>query len=155
MHPRQRLHQLGLRLPRAARPAGRYAATVVAGGFLHVSGQFPFRGGRLLHTGRVGGELTVAEGRAAARQAALNVLAQIHAALGGFERLAGLVRVEGHVASAPGWVDAPAVLDAASTVFTTVLGARGRHARTAFTPPVLPLNSPVELVVTAVVRAKP
>ena len=77
------------------------------------------------------------------------MLAQIHAALGGFDRLKTLLRVEGHIASAPGWNNAPKVLDAASDLFATVLRECGRHTRTAFTPPLLPLNSTLELVVTA------
>jgi hypothetical protein len=79
------------------------------------------------------------------------VLAQIHHALGGFERLAHLARVEGHVASAPGFSEQPKVLDGASDLFAAVLGERGRHARTAFSPERLPWNLAIELVVTAVV----
>ena len=152
MNPERRMAELGLRLPAAPRPAGNYAAAVLAGGLIHVSGQFPFRDGRLAYQGRVGAELTERDGYEAARLAALNVLAQIHAALGGFDRLDRLVRLEGHVAAAPGWVGAPQVLDGASDLLVQILGDRGSHARTAFTPASLPLNSPVELVVTAAVR---
>ena len=64
-----------------------------------------------------------------------------------------LVRVEGHIASAPAWNNAPSVLDGASDLFIAVLGERGRHARAAFTPASLPLNLAVEIVV--VVSIKP
>ena len=80
------------------------------------------------------------------------MLAQIRAALGSFERLEQLARVEGHVASAPGWNNAPRVLDGASDLFVAVLGERGRHTRTAFTPASLPLNLAVELTVTASIK---
>ena len=124
-----------------------------AGSLLFVSGQFPIEDGVGRYVGRVGAELSEADGYAAARLAALNVLAQIRAALGGFERLVQLVRVEGHIASAPAWNNAPKVLDGASDLFIAVLGERGRHTRTAFTPASLPLNLAVEIVV--VVSIKP
>jgi enamine deaminase RidA (YjgF/YER057c/UK114 family) len=100
--------------------------------------------------GRVGDELTEEQGSAAARLAALNVLAQIRSALGSFDRLETLLRVEGHVASAENWLNAPTVLNAASDLFVSVLGERGRHSRTAFAPARLPLNAAVQLVVIAV-----
>ena len=62
------------------------------------------------------------------------------------------MRVEGHVASAPGWNNAPKVLDGASDLFVAVFGQRGRHTRTAFTPPTLPLGLAVELAVSASIR---
>lgn len=153
MTPEQRLHSLGLTLPAPPRPAGNYQPWMIAGHFLFLSGQFPIENGQLRYCGRVGAELSEAQGRAAARLAGLNVLAQIHAALGGgFERLETLVRVEGHIASAPDWNNAPTVLDGASDLFAAVLGERGRHTRAAFTPAQLPYNLAIELVVTAVLR---
>ncbi len=148
MNLEARLDELGLRLPAPPKPAGNYQPWRIAGDLLFLSGQFPIENGQLRHTGQVGADLTEAEGYAAARLAALNVLA----ALGGFDRLETLARVEGHVASAPGWLNAPRVLDGASDLFIAVLGERGHHTRTAFTPDRLPLNLAVELVVTAVIR---
>jgi enamine deaminase RidA (YjgF/YER057c/UK114 family) len=149
MNVETRLKELGLALPRPPKPAGNYQAWILSGDLLYLSGQFPIQDGKLIWTGRVGAERTEAEGYAAARLAALNVLAQIHAALGGFDRLRTLLRVEGHIASAPGWNNAPKVLDGASDLFAAALGERGRHSRTAFIPSQLPLNLTVELVVTA------
>jgi enamine deaminase RidA (YjgF/YER057c/UK114 family) len=146
---RERLADLGFVLPTPPKPAGSYRPAVIAHGFLFLSGQFPYASGELKYRGRVGAELTEAEGGAAARLAALNVLAQIDAALGGFERLATLVRVEGYVSSAPGWTDQPRVLDYASELFTAVLGERGAHTRSALGPSRLPLDAAVKLVVTA------
>lgn len=142
----------GLALPPAPKPAGNYSAAVRAGGFLFLSGQFPIVNGKPRYIGQVGAALSEAEGYDAARLAALNVLAQIREALGGLDQLDHLVRVEGHVASALGWNDAPKVLDGASDLFRAVLGERGTHTRAAFTPEQLPLNHAVELVVTAVVK---
>jgi enamine deaminase RidA (YjgF/YER057c/UK114 family) len=109
--------------------------------------------GVLKYPGRVGAELSEAAGGEAAQLAALNVLAQIKAVLGGFNRLVSLVRVEGYVSSAPGWTSQPSVLDHASHLFAAVLGDRGFHARSALALPQLPLNASVELVVTAHVKA--
>jgi enamine deaminase RidA (YjgF/YER057c/UK114 family) len=152
MNVEQRLRELGLELPNPPQPAGNYRPWIVSGNFLFLSGQFPIESGQLRYTGRVGAELTEAQGREAAQLAALNVLAQIRVALNGFDRLVRLLRVEGHVASAPGWSSAPKVLDGASDLFVNVLGERGYHTRTAFTPARLPLDLTVELVVTLQVQ---
>jgi enamine deaminase RidA (YjgF/YER057c/UK114 family) len=151
MNVKTRLKEIGLTLPNPPKPAGNYQPWILSGRLLYLSGQFPIQDGKLIHTGRVGAERTEAEGYAAARLAALNALAQIHAALGDFDRLKTLLRVEGHVASAPDWSNAPKVLDGASDLFAAVLSERGRHTRTALTPLQLPLNLTVELVVTAVI----
>lgn len=143
-----RLREAGIVLPQPPAPAGRYRAVVWRGALGLVSGQFPLRGGRLAHAGRVGTELTPEEGRECAALAALNALAQIRAALGGWTRFGGLLRVEGHVASAPDFIEQPAVLDGASELFVRVLGPElGAHARTAFHAARLPVNAPVELAV--------
>lgn len=155
MNIETRLKELGLTLPEPPRPAGNYEPWVICGRWLHLSAQVPVQNGQLRYTGRVGAELSVEEGRAAAKLTALNVLAQIRHALGGFGPLERLVRVEGHVASASGEPSTPYVLDAASDLFLAVLGERGRHARTAFTPDHLPCNLTVELVVTAFLRSEP
>jgi enamine deaminase RidA (YjgF/YER057c/UK114 family) len=152
MDVEQKLAELGLKLPPAPKPAGNYAAFVRAGNLLFISAQLPIENGELRYVGRVGLELTEAQGYAAARMAALNVLAQIRAALGGFDRLQTLLRVEGHVSAAPGWHNTPKVLDGASDLFAAVLGERGAHTRAAFNPPSLPYNLAVELVVTAAVK---
>jgi enamine deaminase RidA (YjgF/YER057c/UK114 family) len=139
-------------LPAAPQAVGSYRAWVKSSGLLFVSGQLPIREGKLLFKGRVGAELSEAEGMEAARLAALNVLAQIRDALGGFDDLVTLLRVEGHVSSAPGWFDQPRVLDAASAVLAAALGPKAGHARAAFAAPQLPLDAAVELVATAVIR---
>lgn len=153
MSVEERLAKLGVQLPTPPRPAGNYRPAILAGELLFISGQMPLVNGELMYRGRVGAELSEAEGAEAARLAALNVLAQIKDALAGFDRLVSLVRMEGHVSSAPGWTDQPRVLDYASDLFSQVLGEKGRHARAAFAVPQLPFNASIELVVTAAVTA--
>lgn len=151
MNVEQKLSELGLVLPDPPKPAGSYQPWIIAGNLLFLSGQFPIENGQLRYVGRVGAELTEPQGYQAARLAGLNVLAQIRSALGGFDRLVTLARVEGHIASAPDWNNAPPVLDGASNLFNVVLGERGRHTRTAFTPSHLPYNLAIELIVTVVI----
>ena len=155
MNVEARFQEMGLKLPVPPKPAGNYQPWRRAGQLLYLSAQFPIENGQLRYTGQVGADLTEAEGYAAARLAALNVLAQIQSALGGFDQLETLARVEGHVASANGWLNAPRVLDGASDLFVAVLAERGQHTRATFTPARLPLNLTVELVVTAVIRQTP
>jgi enamine deaminase RidA (YjgF/YER057c/UK114 family) len=94
MNVKLNLEQLGLKLLPAPKPIGNYVAAVHAGDLLFISGQLPIKNGELQYAGQVGSELTEKEGYAAAQLAALNVLAQIESALGSFDRLAHLVRVE-------------------------------------------------------------
>jgi enamine deaminase RidA (YjgF/YER057c/UK114 family) len=144
-----RLRGLGLALPEPAKPAGSYLPVVEAGGLLFVSGQFPRADGKLTLLGKVGADLTFEEGCEAARLCALGVLSQIRAYLGSLDRLKQIVRLEGHVASAPGFFDQPGVLDGASDLFVELLEDRGRHSRSALSHRQLPLNASIELVVTA------
>ena len=85
-----RLRTAGIELPAPPRPAGAYRPAILRGGLGFVSGQFPIRHGQLVRTGRVGAELTVEEGRECAAAAAMNVLAQIRAVLGGWEHFGGI-----------------------------------------------------------------
>ncbi len=154
-----RLEELRLSLPQVPQPVGAYRAAVIRGGIGMVSGQFPLRAGRLVWQGAIGAELSPQEGAEAARLAALNVLAQIDAALvplGGWTSFAGLLRLDGHVASAPSFTDQPQILNAASELLVAVLGeALGSHSRTAFAPRQLPLGSPIELAMTFAVYEMP
>ena len=148
----ERLAALGLTLPPAPSPVGNYKAGIIRGSIGSLSGQFPIQNGKPLITGRLGDPLTVEQGRNAARAAGLNVLAQLKHLLGSFDRLDGLLRVDGFVASAPGFTQQPAVLDGASDLFAQVLDERGAHTRSAMGVISLPLDMPIELVVTFAVR---
>ena len=129
-------------------PLGNYRAVVIAAGLGFVSGQFPVRAGSIAFAGRVGAELDIAQGREAASIAATNALGQIRKAIGeDYDRMR-LLRVDGYVASAPGFADQAAVLDGASDTFVHHLGDRGLHTRGAFPVPQLPRNAAVELMVT-------
>ena len=153
MDVEERLFELGLELPEAPAPAANYKAFVRAGQLLFISGQLPLVAGEIRYAGHVGSDLTEGEGYEAAKLCALNVLAQIKEALGGFDDLECLVRVEGHVNSAPGFTGHPKILNGASDLFANVLGDRAGHARTAVGHNELPLNAAVEIVTIAAIQS--
>lgn len=137
---------------RAPDPVGAYERGVVRNGLGFLSGQFPVRDGKLIHAGRVGAEISEAQGVEAAEVAAINALAQLDVLLQGFDTLEGLLRLDGYVASADHYWNQPRVLDGASKLLLGALGGRGRHARTAFSVQRLPMNAPIELAVTFAAR---
>ena len=144
----QRLLSHGYVLPAPAPPIGLYEPYRLDRGTGYLAGQMPWQNGEYAWCGRVGSELTPEQGRRAAVITALNVLAGVQRALGGFERLRGLLRVDGYVASSSDFVEQPYVLDAASEILLLALGERGKHARTAHAPERMPKNTSVKLVAT-------
>lgn len=147
-----RLAQLGLSLPEELPlPAGAYEPFRLSNGFGSLSAQVPGYGPEA-PVGRVGLELTLAQGVHAAERSALNALGRIEQALGGFDRLLGLLHLAAHVASSEDFYDQPTVADGASELLVAALGARGKHSRTAFAPAKLPKNVPIELEITFAYR---
>jgi enamine deaminase RidA (YjgF/YER057c/UK114 family) len=146
--PRQRLAGLGLTLPAPRRPAGHYRGWVRSGDLLFLSGQ-----GADGHVGRLGAELSVAQGYAAARACALNLLSQVRDALGTLDAVEQLVQLRGFVTSTPDFTEQPAVLDGASDLLVEVFAEGGEHARTAIGVAALPRGFAVELDLT--LRAAP
>ena len=140
----RKLEELGLTLPTAAAPVATYVPTVEAGGLLHVSGQLPFRDGKVV-TGRLGDDLDVAAGSDAAVLCALMVVAQVKAALGGFDRVRRIVKLGVFVNSAPGFGDQPEVANGASDLMVALFGDAGKHARAAVGVAALPRNAAVEI----------
>lgn len=147
MDPEARLAALGLTLPPPAAAVANYVPWVLEGGVLTISGQLPLDNGAPIATGAVGpGGLSVEEGQEAARRCAVNLLAQVRAAVeGDWDRLRRVIRLGGYVASRPGFFGHPQVLNGASDLMVAVLGDRGRHARAAVGVYTLPLDVPVEL----------
>lgn len=143
-----RLTQLGIELPAVAAPVAAYVPAVVHGDLVYTSGQLPFADGALPATGKVGGGVSADDAKTYARTCALNALAAAAGAAGGLEKIAGVLRVGGFVASDPSFTGQPGVINGASEVLGEVFGDAGRHARAAVGVPVLPLDSPVEVEVT-------
>jgi len=140
-----RLSELGITLPDAPAPAANYVPFVQVGELLHVSGQVPIRDGAFV-TGKLGAELSVEEGAAAARICALSLLAQVRSACGGdFSRFVRAVKLVGFVNSTPEFGDQPKVINGASDTMVEILGEAGRHARSAVSAGALPFNVAVEV----------
>lgn len=147
-----RLTELGIVLPEAAAPVAAYVPVVVASGLAHVSGQLPFVDGRLV-TGRLGEDVSLEEGIAAARACALMILAQLDAALGSLGRVERIVKLGVFVNSTTSFTDQPRLANGASELMVAVFGDAGRHARSAVGVPVLPLGAAVEVDAIVSVRA--
>jgi len=147
-----KLAALGLALPQAAAPVAAYVPVVIAGGLAHVSGQLPFIEGKLV-TGRLGDDVTLEQGTAAAQACGLMILAQLKAALGSLDRVEQIVKLGAFVNSTGDFTDQPKVANGASELMAAVFGDAGKHARSAVGVPVLPLGAAVE--VDAIVAVKP
>lgn len=139
------LNDLGLVLPEAPAPAANYVPTVLTGNLLYVSGQISRAPGGAEVVGTLGAGLTIADGQRAAEICALNILAQVKAAIGDLDRIARVVRLNGFVASTPGFTDHPQVINGASNLIGKVLGERGRHTRCALGVASLPFGVAVEI----------
>ena len=147
-----RLTEMGIDFPEAPKAVGDYIPVVQFGNMVVTSGQLPMRDGKLSAVGKVGQDLTVEDGAAAARVAALNCLAQIRSCVDSLDKVVRIVRVEGFVNSADGFHAQPQVLNGASNLLAEVFGEAGRHTRIAVGVSELPLNAAVEVVVWAQVE---
>ncbi|BCK52577.1 RidA family protein [Nocardia wallacei] len=148
---RENLDRLGLELPGVAAPAGAYIPALRTGSYVYTSGQLPFIGGELSVSGKVGAEVSLEQGKEAAKWCALNALAAVHD-LVGLDEVVRIVKVVGFVASAPGFNDQPLVINGASELLGEVFGEAGVHARSAVGVFELPRNTPVEVELIAEVR---
>lgn len=149
----QRLAELGITLPVAAAPVASYVPAVEHNGLLHISGQISFAEDGSLIKGRLGEDMDVEAGTAAARRCGIMLLAQIKAALGSLERVERVVKLGVFVNSAPAFTDQPKVANGASELMQQVFVEPGRHARSAVGVAVLPLGVAVE--VDAIIAVKP
>lgn len=150
MGPEQNLSDRGLSLPPAPQAVGAYVPTIRCGGVVYVSGQLPkTNDGGLLHVGKLGRELTLEQGQAAAAQAALNAVAALKAELGSLDRVRRIINIKVHVAGTPDFTDQHKVANAASDIIVQVFGEAGQHTRAALGAAALPLDTPVELELIA------
>ena len=144
MSVHDRLAELGITLPSPAAPVANYVPVVVAGGFAYTSGQIPFAADGTYPNGHLGADVSLEQGIAAARQCAVNILAQLNAA-GLLDRVERVVKLGVFVASTPEFTDHPKVGNGASDLIAAVYGDKGRHARSAVGVAALPLGVPVEV----------
>ncbi|ABA80076.1 RidA family protein [Rhodobacter sphaeroides] len=140
-----RLAELGVTLPDAPVPAANYVPFVKTGALVHVSGQIS-QGPDGLIRGKLGADMEVAAGAAAAQACAISLLSQLRRACDGdLERLVRVVKLVGFVNSTPDFTDQPKVINGASDFLVEVLGEAGRHARSAVSAASLPFGVAVEI----------
>ncbi|MBC8020642.1 MAG: RidA family protein [Methyloceanibacter sp.] len=140
-----RLKALDLVLPEARAALGSYVPFLHLDGQLYIAGQLPLADGKIAVAGKLGAELDLGQGQAAARLCALHILAQARAALRDLDRIVQLLRLNGFVNAAPGFADHPKVLNAASDLMVEILGNKGIHTRIAVGCASLPLGAAVEI----------
>lgn len=155
MNPEQRFANLyGFEVPAPPQPRGAYRAAVIHGDVLYVSGQTPRVGSEPRFQGRLGHDMGVDEGRAAARLALANALAAVRGEIGDLARIEHVIQLVGYVQCVPEFTQQTEVVDGASAALLEVLGEAGRHARTAVGVTSLPRGVAVELALQVAVRTR-
>jgi enamine deaminase RidA (YjgF/YER057c/UK114 family) len=141
-----KLRELGIALKEAPAPVANYVPFVRSGSTLVVSGQLCFEAdGKLAAKGQLGGDVSIEEGQKAARACAVNLLAQVKAAVGDLDKVVRVVRLGGFINSAAGFTEGPKVMNGASDLMVAVFGDKGRHARSAVGVAALPADAAVEV----------
>jgi enamine deaminase RidA (YjgF/YER057c/UK114 family) len=142
----QKLASLGIVLPTPASPIANYVPTVRSGNMLVVSGQICLGAdGKLVAKGQLGAPVSIEDGQRAARACAINLLAQVKAALGDLDKVQRVVRLGGFINSAAGFTDGAKVMNGASDLMVDVFGDKGRHARSTIGVAALPADAAVEV----------
>ncbi|MEQ5774596.1 RidA family protein [Thalassospira sp. NFXS8] len=140
-----RLSELGITLPQANAPVANYLPYVRSGNLVNISGQITMENGELKFIGKLGKEYGVEEGQKAARLCALNLIAQVRAAVGDLDKVTRVVKLNAFVNSAPEFTDQPKVVNGASDTMVEIFGDVGKHARSAVGVASLPLGVAVEI----------
>ena len=148
----ERLAELGIVLPEVRPPVANFVRCVLDGTTLYVSGHGPVSGDDMIR-GKVGSDLTLEQGRHAARLTGLALLASMQAELGSLDRVERVVKLLGMVNVAPGFDRTPEVINGCSDLFVDIFGDAGRHARSAVGLAELPGCIAVEIEVIARIRA--
>jgi enamine deaminase RidA (YjgF/YER057c/UK114 family) len=142
----KRLADMGISLPAPSTPVANYVPFVRTRNVLVCSGQICFDAdGKLVAKGKLGGAVSVEDGQKAARACAINLLAQVKAAIGDLDKVVRVIRLGGFINSSPDFVDGPKVMNGASDLMVAAFADKGRHARTTVGVAVLPLDAAVEV----------
>ncbi len=144
-NPEQRIEQLGITLPQASDPVANYVNVVRTGNLLFLSGKGPGKTDGTYITGKVGRDLSVEEGREAARLVGINQLAVLKKELGNLDKVIRVVKVLGMVNATADFTEHPQVINGFSDLMVEVFGEKGKHARSAVGMHSLPSNIAVEV----------
>ena len=149
----KKLASMGVELTDPPKPLASYVGYVRHGDLVFVSGQLPLKAGQLTHTGLLGRDVSIEDAALAARQCAINILAQVRLACDGdLDRIVHCIRLGGFVASTPDFTDHPKVVNGASDFIGEALGEKGAHARAAVGVAALPINACVEVEAVFAIR---
>lgn len=147
-----RLKELGIIIPEVSTPLAAYVPAVKAGNLVFVSGQLPVVKGELAFAGKLGRDLTLEQGREAARLAGINCLAALYKLIETWDKLEKIVKITGYIQSIDDFTQQPMVLNGASQLMEDVFGTCGRHSRTALGVNTLPLNAACEIELIALIK---
>ena len=153
MTPKEKLSQLGLKLPEISTPGGSYVSVNIRENIAYVAIQFPILNGAFKFQGRFGNEISSEDGYKAMELCALNVLAQVDNKIG-FDNLVGLNHMDAYFQSGTDWDDSPMVINGASDLFVKILGEKGQHSRAIFGVDKLPRNFSVGLTTSFTIKPK-
>lgn len=141
----KRLEELFIELPEPAQSASGVVGAIAAGKLLYVGGQLPFVSGKVSFKGRLGVEISLDQGRLAARHATLMAVSQLRQALGSLNKVQRVVQLAGFVASGGDFQDHDRVIDSASALLEEIFGSNGKHARVVAGVHSLPKGACVEV----------
>ncbi|MFA3782984.1 RidA family protein [Melioribacteraceae bacterium 4301-Me] len=141
----EKLKELGIELQEPPKPLAAYIPAKRIDNLVYTAGQLPLKNGKLLHTGKVGYEVTEEDAVECAKLSALNCLAAIKSVIGSLNKIESIVKVTVFVSSAVGYTGQPKVANGASEFLSSVFGESGKHVRSAVGVSELPMNAPVEV----------
>ena len=141
----EKLTQLGFRLPEVPKPLASYIPVKKIGNLIYTAGQIPLKEGQLKYKGKLGKDISLEEGKAAAEICTINCLSVIKSVLGNLDNVKQIVKVTVFVNSAEGFVDQPKVANGASDLLVSVFGENGKHVRSAVGVNELPIDAAVEI----------
>lgn len=141
----KKVEELGIQLIAPTKPVANYVKAVRSGNLLFLSGHGPSKADGSSITGKVGKDMTIEEGYAAARQAGISLLSTMKAELGSLNKVKRIVKVLGMVNCTPEFADQPKVINGCSDLMVAIFGDSGRHARSAVGMNALPSNIAVEI----------
>lgn len=153
MNIEQRLSELGIIIPEAARPLAAYVPALKAGEFVYISGQLPVKDGKLLYSGKLGRDLSVEEGKKAAEICLINCLAALKSCINSWDEVARIVKITGYVQSTDDFQEQPQVINGASELLIKIFDEKGVHARAAVGVNALPLNAACEIEMVVQVKS--
>lgn len=145
MNIENKIKELGITLPEAAKPAAMYVPVKKTGNLLFVSGQIPMVDGTLKYTGKAGTDKTLEEAKEAARVCAINIISAVKGYIGDLDKVKSIVKITAFVASETGFDKQHLVANGASELLFDVFGEAGRHTRSAVAVNQLPMDSLVEV----------